>query len=250
MYLNEARLGFDVASRVLRPGVRALEIGSGLGFVSLALRDAGYDVVALEPVGEGFDFFAAAQPVIRAAAGMTMEVLEIGVEELDPQRHGRFDAGFSVHVLEHVPDLDASFRGMAAVLAPEGRMAHVCPNYHVPYEPHVGIPLIPFAPSATRRLFPRRVEQHEGVWNSLNFITSSQVRKLARTYGLRATFERGTMYDFVARLSNDPVFADRHDSAAMKTIERLDRSNALAFMKRIPPSLATPMLFHLAHTGT
>jgi 2-polyprenyl-3-methyl-5-hydroxy-6-metoxy-1,4-benzoquinol methylase len=248
-YLNEARLGFDIAARVVRPGARILEVGAGLGFVSLALRDAGHDVVALEPVGEGFGFFATAQPIIRAAAPTPVEVLQIGVEELAPLRHGSFDAIFSVHVLEHVPDLDRAIAAMASVLAPGGQMVHVCPNYHVPYEPHLGIPLVPFAPRTTGRFLRRRGEREEAVWRSLNFITSSQVRRLARAYGLDATFERGVMYDFVARLSEDAVFAGRHESAAMNFVRRLDRSHALSFLKHLPPAMATPMVFGLRHAS-
>ena len=37
-----------------------------------------------------------------------------------------------------------------------GAMIHMCPNYFVPYEPHFGIPLIPFAPRATQRFFRAR----------------------------------------------------------------------------------------------
>jgi 2-polyprenyl-3-methyl-5-hydroxy-6-metoxy-1,4-benzoquinol methylase len=248
-YLNEATLGCQVAERVLRPGARVLEIGAGLGFVSLFLRSEGYDVVALEPVNVGFGFFAAAQPAVRAAAAdVDLDVLEIGVEELSAQ-HGRFDAVFSVHVLEHVADLPGAFRAMASVLAPGGAMAHVCPNYHVPYEPHLGIPLLPGAPRATRHLFRGAVDREAELWESLNFVTTTTVRKLARENGLTAAFDRGVMYDFVQRLHDDPVFADRHDSTAMRVLQTLQRRNVLAFLRRLPPACATPMLFTLTNSG-
>jgi 2-polyprenyl-3-methyl-5-hydroxy-6-metoxy-1,4-benzoquinol methylase len=246
MYRNEATQGCRVASHVLRPGARVLEIGAGLGFVSLFLRNEGYDVVALEPVNTGFGFFAAAQPAVRAAAAdIDFEELAIGVEALSPQQHGHFDVIFSANVLEHVDDLAGAFRGMASVLAPGGTMAHMCPNYHVPYEPHLGIPLVPGAPAATRHLFKGAVARDAELWQSLNFVTSSTVRKLARTYGLRVDFEPGLMYEFVQRLSDDPEFAGRHDSSAMRALQALQRRNALAFLRRLPPTFATPMLFTL-----
>jgi 2-polyprenyl-3-methyl-5-hydroxy-6-metoxy-1,4-benzoquinol methylase len=245
-YRNEATQGWRVASRVLQPGARVLEIGAGLGFVSLFLRNEGYDVVALEPVNPGFGFFAAAQPVVRAAAAdIDLEGIAIGVEALSPQQHGRFDVIFSANVLEHVDDLAGAFRGMASVLAPDGAMAHMCPNYHVPYEPHLGIPLLPGAPAATRHLFKGAVSRNAELWHTLNFVTSSTVRKLARTNGLRVEFERAMMYEFVQRLGDDPEFAGRHDSAAMRALQALQRRNALAFLRHLPPALATPMLFTL-----
>jgi 2-polyprenyl-3-methyl-5-hydroxy-6-metoxy-1,4-benzoquinol methylase len=246
MYRNEASLGWDVASRVVRPGARILEVGSGLGFVSLALRHAGYDVVGLEPVGQGFDFFEVARGVVRsAAADVDLEVLDIGGEQLDPSVHGRFDAIFSVHVLEHVPDLPAVFRAMTSVLAPGGAMAHICPNYTLPYEPHLGIPLVPFAPQATAKVFPKRVARQREMWESLNFVTARQIRTLATQNGLDVTFERGVLYDFVQRLATDPVFAERHQSRAMKTLGNLDERGWLKFLARVPAGVASPMIFTL-----
>jgi 2-polyprenyl-3-methyl-5-hydroxy-6-metoxy-1,4-benzoquinol methylase len=251
MYLNEATQGCQVAAHVLRPGARVLEIGAGLGFVSLFLRSEGYDVVALEPVNTGFGFFAAAQPAVRAAAAdIDLEELAIGVEELSAARYGEFDVIFSANVLEHVDDLAGAFRGMAAVLALDGAMAHMCPNYHVPYEPHLGIPLLPGAPRATRHLFKGAVARDQEIWDSLNFLTSSTVRKLARANGLTVEFERGVMYEFVARLGDDPEFAGRHDSGSMRALQSLQQRNALAFLKRLPPALATPMLFTLRRAAT
>jgi SAM-dependent methyltransferase len=247
-YLNEAVVGYGLASRVVRPGARVLEVGSGLGFVSLFLRSIGYDVVALDPVGTGFDFFSAARDVVRKAVSeVDLDLLPIGIEALDRDEHGTFDAMFSVHVLEHVPDLPAAFGAMARALAPGGEAVHVCPNYHVPYEPHVGIPLLPFAPQRTSRMFARQVAAHEDVWASLNFVTSTDVRRLARANDLAVMFDRGVLYDFVHRLDEDPVFASRHDTTAIRTVRALDRRGLLAPLRRIPPAAATPMTFTLRH---
>jgi SAM-dependent methyltransferase len=152
---------------------------------------------------------------------------------------------FSANVLEHVDDLAGAFRAMASVLAPDGSMAHLCPNYRVPYEPHLGIPLLPFAPRATRRLFPATIERSADLWASVNFVTASRVRRLARANGLDVEFERGVMYDFVQRLETDPEFADRQKSSAMRVLRALNRRNALAFLRKLPASVSTPMQFTL-----
>ena len=79
---------------------------------------------------------------------------------------------------------------MRSVLAPAGSMVHTCPNYHVPYEPHFGIPLVPGVPSATRFVLPGRIAS-SGLWRSLNFVTSTGLRRTARRAGLTVEFEPG-----------------------------------------------------------
>lgn len=245
-YLNETRIGLDVASRGLRPGIRILEVGAGLGLLSLFLCEQGFDVVALEPVGTGYDFFSVAGEEIRNFSGPgTLEWLPIGVEELDPASHGIFDFIFSVHVIEHVPDLDAAFRAMSAVLAGDGLMVHLCPNYAVPYEPHFGIPLVPGAPKATAKLFHSRIQRDRPErWPSLNFVTLRRVRHLARANRLTVEFERGMLHDFLTRIERDAIYASRHRRGALGVVyEGLRRVHLLGATRKLPPSAATPMLF-------
>jgi hypothetical protein len=152
---------------------------------------------------------------------------------------------FSVHVLEHVPDFAAAVTAMASVLAPGGEGTHICPNYHVPFEPHFGIPLVPGAPRLSARVFAKRVASDPDLWRSLNFVTTTDVRRAARANGLDVEFDRGVMYEFVERLQTDDVFAGRHQGGAMRALSALDRRGALQFVRRIPPALATPMVFTL-----
>ena len=79
-----------------------------------------------------------------------------------PRKAGQFEFIFSVNVIEHCQPLEPNLEGMAGVLSPGGRMLHTCPNYRVPYEPHLRTPLIPAAPGLTARLRPALSEDPVG----------------------------------------------------------------------------------------
>ena len=110
---GEARLADALAGR----GARVLDVGSGMGRVSAALRARGHDVVATEP-----------DPTLRAQSARTYPDLEVLPHEalaLDPSDLGTFDLvvvvgnvmiylgeGTERRVLERVREL----------LAPDGRV--------------------------------------------------------------------------------------------------------------------------------
>lgn len=242
----QARLGIDIAARIIdidrpTPGQRILEIGAGSGLVALYLKHRGHDIAALEPAGCGFDLYAAL-PEALAGIRPTCAVprLAIGAEALDPAAHGRFDRIFSIYALEHMPDLPGAIAGMARVLAPDGRMVHIAPNYACPYEPHFGIPLLPFWPSATRHILPKRIVQSD-LWRSLNFVTARRLARLLRDNGRRADLAPAQMHATIERLSADPEFAKRHEGLA-RLFGWPGVRHGAALLKAWPAALATPMV--------
>lgn len=81
--------------------MRVLEVGCGSGGLALALAEAGYDVLAIDPVApEG--------PPFR----------RVTLEELDDP--GPFAAVVASRSLHHVADLDAALDRIAALLSPGG----------------------------------------------------------------------------------------------------------------------------------
>jgi 2-polyprenyl-3-methyl-5-hydroxy-6-metoxy-1,4-benzoquinol methylase len=113
-YLNEVPVALDLLAPLLDAEAprRIFEVGSGIGAVTACLRADGHEVVAIEPVGPGFEDMLLLQRAIEAAvaalqpgpASSNAPPLPIGVDDLDPAVHGRFDVVFSANVLEHVPD--------------------------------------------------------------------------------------------------------------------------------------------------
>lgn len=221
-------------------GCRVLEVGAGTGLVATILSRAGVAITALEPIGVGFDVFAHIRAELEARLPELVPLLNCGAQELDPQTHGQFDVIFSVNVLEHCRPLAPVLRGIASVLAPGGHMLHCCPNYRVPYEPHLGAPLVPFAPALTARLWPRLAQND--VWRSLNFITAGDLRRFARDEGLTYELWPGVIDEMVRRLERDPAFARRQRFIG-KAAQLVARTG---FFRALPAGWQSPMIatFH------
>jgi SAM-dependent methyltransferase len=245
--VSEARLALRLLARpelALAPGDRVLEIGAGAGLTAAILARAGLGGVAIEPMIDGFDLFAHLRAELLARAPGLPPLDRRAAAELDPARDGVFDVIFSINVLEHCRPLGPSLDAIAAVLAPGGRMLHACPNYRVPYEPHLGRPLVPFAPRLTARLAPS-VARHP-MWPTLNFITAGDLARFARRAGLHCHLVPGVLADAVARLTRDPAFARRQGWAGRAARVAL-RTGLLA---RVPPAWQTPMVAILTRPRT
>ncbi|MBF0176501.1 MAG: class I SAM-dependent methyltransferase [Magnetococcales bacterium] len=247
-YMNEALFYYVDVRLQMSPHHRILEIGSGIGFLSLWIELHGFDVVALEPNAGFFDLFAKIAMEVRRFAGGKREPLNVTAEQLDPETHGRFDVVFSFNVLEHIDHLEQACAAMVACLAPGGRMMHVCPNYVFPYEPHFGVPLLPGFPGITRRIFDKKISSNQELWLSLNFVTSHRIQRVANRHGLQVTFQPGLMHRFMDRVFTDELFRKRHDatpggSMLVRILGGLRLCGLLGLLKYVPPGWATPMSF-------
>lgn len=244
IYFGEAAFGLRLIAADLAPGARVLEVGAGAGLICAFLQARGVDAVGLEPAESGFGFMRALSAALASlsAAGRDRAILEIPAAALDPERHGAFDLIFSVNVIEHVGDLPAAFAAMAGVLAPQGLMIHHCPNYTFPYEPHFGIPLVPFAPRATAALFAKAIGPRRDLWDGLNFVTAGDIRRIARRENLVVDFERGALAASLRRLAGDAGFAARHPLARFG-------AGLAPLLELAPPDLATPMTMRLRKAG-
>jgi SAM-dependent methyltransferase len=89
-----------VLSELPAPPARVLEVGAGRGELAEELARAGYDVLAIDPVGE--------PPVV-----------SIRLEELD-EPGASFDAAVAVVSLHHVEPLKESLRVLANAMRPGG----------------------------------------------------------------------------------------------------------------------------------
>jgi 2-polyprenyl-3-methyl-5-hydroxy-6-metoxy-1,4-benzoquinol methylase len=243
-YCNEARFGLALVAPSLRPGQRVLEIGTGIGLLAGVLADIGVEITGIEPGAAGFGFMPALAAVVTESLNSQrpFQPSDIGATTLDPSVHGQFDLIYSMNVLEHLLQLDASMAAMTGVLKPGGTMFHMCPNYTVPYEPHFAIPLVPFAPRLTRFVFPQRLRQLPGVWDELNFVTAGRLRRIAKKSGLRVAFEPGVTGAIVRRILTDPLLAARQGPGLRAFAAIVNRSGLLAVIDRVPARLATPMI--------
>ena len=245
-YIEEAEYGIKLLSSHNLEGKRILEIGSGAGILTSWMLKNEVDIVGIEPSAIGYtfhkDIFSAIWDYFQLP---TDRIYDLSAEQLDPTVLGKFQFIFSVNVMEHIPkeNLELVFEKMKSVMSKDGMMLHHCPNYVVPFEPHYGIPLVPFFPHVTGKM---RGVYKEGVWQSLNFITLPQVKKIANRLELKIDFKKAVMKETFTRLESDAQFASRHP-ALVKVYKILKATGVISLLGLIPPSLCTPMTFTMTH---
>ena len=93
-----------VRANLPEPPARVLEVGAGAGSLARALRQAGYDVLAIDPKSENED--------VRAVA----------LADLD-EPAGSFAAAIAVVSLHHVDPLEESCRRLGELVQPGGTLA-------------------------------------------------------------------------------------------------------------------------------
>jgi 2-polyprenyl-3-methyl-5-hydroxy-6-metoxy-1,4-benzoquinol methylase len=245
MYAEEARFGrlwLAAELRCMQPGDEVLEIGAGMFLLSCQLRREGIDVVALEPVGEGFSHFHRLQQFVldyaREHGILPSAILSIPGEELEER--GRFALAYSLNVMEHVTDIKQVLERVHAALKPDGVYRFVCPNYAFPYETHFGIPTF-FTKNITWRIMRRSIERssriadHKGLWASLNWITTARVDRICRRYlHIKPVFDAAIFRSYVDRMLNDPTFQARHSPAIRRVLRAMQILKLSALIRLIP----------------
>ena len=220
---------------------RVLEVGAGYGLASICMALLGFNVTALEPGGTGFEDNRKLSELFISRAGVSVTHLSESAETFDFSSVPAFDLIMSNNVLEHIPDVKLALSNLCAAVSPDGIMVHSCANYSFPFEPHYGIPLVPFAPRLTR-FFVSSKTRDDGVWRSLNFVTARQVRKSSESNGMVCLFRQGTMSSSIRRLASDHQFAGRHALLARLVRNKLV-NKAVVKCLSLPVVLATPMEF-------
>jgi SAM-dependent methyltransferase len=243
LYANELTVCVSLLEGIDLSG-RVLEIGAGIGALSAYLRLHNVNITALEPGAAGYDRFGKLCRLVFDFFAVEVPLLRLPVEDLGKD-HGKHDVVYSVNVLEHVRDLAQAFLAMKAVLDKRGVMKHTCPNYLIPYEPHVGLPLVPFRPRLTQMVATRlRMDE---IWKSLNFVTYQQIVALCDGNDFDVTFERDQTYRAFARLGFDSEFRSRQGAPVRALASVLKRTGGLKLLRSIPPWLSTPMTFTCFH---
>lgn len=244
-YANEARAALSLISPFLSKDIRILEVGAGLCLLSFFLKQEGYDIVALEPATGGFDFFTTLQNALsNHFHKINLQILHLRAEEISAEQEGRFSLIFSHNVLEHIPNPTKTLSILLGVMEKPGKMVHSCPNYQVPYEPHFRIPLFTAFPKMTKKLFWHKITGKEAMWDSLNFITFSDVKKFAKQHHLLLSFQQELLYHTLSRLDKDPLFRQRQGNLPLLTLFNiLKKTGLLRLVKHVPPALVSPMVF-------
>jgi SAM-dependent methyltransferase len=233
---GEALFALDELAGEIAPGMRCLEIGAGTGFFTHLLASAGAHVDALEPIGSGFSQFRGPLSLVALKHKNSVRVINSRIEDFVCNRC--FDVAVSINAFEHVDDWRAAIRNTVAALRPSGRAIILCPNYDVPYEPHFKLPIIG-TKNRTFRLFRSRISAQEtrrggeGLWNSLNFISGSELRTFCHREGIACSFDKNIIPRMFKRVSDDPIFRDRRGALA-PILSIANRAGLPYLIERLP----------------
>lgn len=212
MIANEAVFGFTEIAEYLPGSKRILEIGSGSGLLTAMIANAGYDVVGLEPIGSGFSSHELMLSISSQKLSKPARFVRDKIESFCPEEE--FDLIFSVNVFEHIDDWRLALQRAIGMLTEGGKLLIVCPNYNFPYESHFGLPII-FSKELTRRTFSASISSFEkeklcdGLWESLNFIKYTEVKKFSRQRGYNMHVDKSILNRMVKKLDSDEMFRSR-----------------------------------------
>jgi 2-polyprenyl-3-methyl-5-hydroxy-6-metoxy-1,4-benzoquinol methylase len=238
---NEAQTGLRLLQwSGFRPPGRVLEVGAGGGLLSGFLQSRGVDLVAIEPTEQGFELTPKLAALVSAATGVSVEILPLSARGVRPEKHGLFNLIFSVNVIEHFQPMIENLDALTRLMARRGIQVHTCPNYHVPYEPHYGIALLPFSPRLTPHLGRRQLFS-EGLWRSLNFITATDLLAYATRSGLAISFKQGALAEALDRLCTEPEFAARQPKFLSYAAKAIKVLRLMRIVKNLPPTWVTPL---------
>jgi 2-polyprenyl-3-methyl-5-hydroxy-6-metoxy-1,4-benzoquinol methylase len=244
--VNQAKFALSrilpVFSRLPGDNFRVLEVGAGSMLLSAYLASKGLTVTALEPLTPDFSWFGALQTQVLAYCaheGITFErVNSVAEEYITP---ARYDVIFTIHVLEHMRDPLRALENMYQSLKHPGFLLAVCPNYDVPFEPHLGIFLVGLSKSLNARIYARRVAAKSKVWDGLFFVRYSRLRQYLDEKRIRHVFNRAMVRDMFQQLGKDEFFYARMPPLVRWSYRILNSARVIDLFYYLPLRMQTPM---------
>lgn len=244
--VNQAKFGLSrilpALCRLTGSDFRVLEVGAGSMLLSAYLASAGLRVTALEPLTPDFDWFQALQTEVLAYCsrqGIAFEQVKTVAEEYVAP--GRYDLVFTIHTLEHMRDPLHALENMYLSLKEPGALLAVCPNYDVPFEPHLGIFLVGLSKSLNSKLYASRIAAKPKVWDGLYFIRYSRLRQHLDEKRIRYSFNRYMVRDMFQQLGKDEFFYSRMPSFVRWSYRIFQSAGVINLLSILPLRMQTPM---------
>ena len=250
-YSQEAIFGrrfIEQDIQTLNIGSRILEVGAGSLLLAYQLVREGFEVSALEPIGQGFSHFGKMRQLIIDSAydhGYSIDLLDIPAESLVHEK--KYDYAFSINVMEHVKDFDQVIERVSKSLK-RGCIYHfTCPNYIFPYEPHFNIPIL-LNKKFTSFVFRSKIYANKniidpiGVWDSLNWINVLSVKKSVNMNSdICVKFDTKLLRNTLERVLVDKKFAERRSKWMCVVIIWAQRLGVISVLGKIPSVLQPSM---------
>lgn len=216
-YIDEAYFFNDVLDSdfdCLGPEDEVLEVGSGIGLLSLLAASRGLRVTSLEPQSAGFgEMRLMREAVMSAWQGPLPEIrwIDSTIETLPTTTGYRYS--FAINVVEHVPQPEEFVDQVVGRLGLPGQFRFICPNDHFPYEPHFNMPTL-FSKNLTYRAFSKRIQRADfqdcqGLWDELSWPTTRRLRRHLKGPDVACKFSADATRAYVKRSLNDRDFGER-----------------------------------------
>ena len=217
-YISEAKffkniVAPDVANLI--SGSYVIEVGSGIGLLSLHLASLGFEVTAFEPQSSGFNQMNAMRSFISENWKPSAPQVEFREASLNQttQLEKLADYIFAINVIEHVHNFEELITHAVKAKTPEATMRIVCPNYSIPYEPHFNIPII-FTTRITKFIFGHKIHNSkipdsDEFWGDLSWPTQKKLKKILKSKGWNVEFSRDATHEYLNRAFSDSDFIVR-----------------------------------------
>lgn len=199
----------------LSPNSRVLEVGCGVGVLSLLVGDLGFRVSAVDPQSADFGQMYLMRQIVEGAWMGEVPYVQWVNGDLSSleEEQGKFEYVYAINVVEHVNDVPEFVSQCVKMLRPGGVFRFVCPNYSLPYEPHFNMPTL-FSKRLTRWVLARkiansRITDPAGLWDELSWPTQRQLVRTLKEFGLPYRFNSLATRLYVERASQDAHFTER-----------------------------------------
>jgi len=217
-YISEARFFKNLiltdVSKLSRGGY-LIEVGSGIGLLSLHLASLGFEVTAFEPQSSGFNHMNEMRSLI--SENWMPPVPQVEFREAILEQETKLDKNadyiFAINVIEHVHDYEDLITQAVKAKTPTATLRIICPNYSIPYEPHFNIPII-FTKIFTKFIFGHKIRgskipNSEEFWDDLSWPTQRGLRNMLKSKGWNVEFSRDATHAYLNRVLADSDFIIR-----------------------------------------
>ena len=218
MYVAEAEFFEEVLARdvsQLPNGSHLVEIGAGIGLLALNLAAKGFDVTAFEPEASGFTEMHSMRELILSNWGGEIPNVNFVDKYIDATTKPDKPADYmiAINVIEHVPEYELLIVNALRLKSKSATLRLICPNYAIPYEPHLEIPII-LTKNLTWRIFKRRIMKSTipnpvDFWQDLSWPSQRKLMRKLKDLNLTAEFSRDATNHYINRAINDSDFIER-----------------------------------------
>ena len=192
-----------------------IEVGSGIGLLSLHLASLGFEVTAFEPQSSGFNQMNEMRSLI--SENWIPPVPKVDFREAILEQETKLeklaDYIFAINVIEHVHDYEDLIAQAIKAKTQNATFRIICPNYSIPYEPHFNIPIV-FNKAITKLIFGNKIRNSkipnsEKFWDDLSWPTQRGLKKILKSNGWNVEFSRDATNAYLNRVLADSDFVTR-----------------------------------------